>query len=699
MAELLLELFSEEIPAHMQADGAARLARLVGEELARARLSFESSTSYVTPRRLVLIVDGLPRRRPDIREEKRGPRVDAPDRAVEGFLRANGLTREDCVQRASGKAVFWFAVVERAGGPTSEALPDRLAAAVAALSWPKSMRWGTGQARWVRPLERGLCLFDGAPLPFALPGGAPVGGVTTGHRFLAPAPIPISSAADYRARLRAARVVLDPAERRRIVVEGGDALAAAEGLAVARDPRLVDEVAGLVEWPVPLMGRIDAEFMAVPAEVLTAAMRTHQRYFPVHRPDGALAPRFVVIANADTEDGGAQIVAGNERVLRARLSDAKFFWDQDRRRSLADRVADLATMVFQEGLGSLADKAARLETLAGEIAASVAGADAESARRAGRLAKADLTTEMVGEFPELQGRIGRHYALHDGETESVARAIAAHYAPRGPSDPCPDDPLSTAVALADKIDSLVGFFTIGARPTGSGDPYALRRAALGIVRLVLENGIRIGLRAAVRSAYRGYEAVVAGFGSPGSGHADADAVENELVGFIAERLRIHLRAQGVRHDLVSAVFALSAEDDLVRLRARAAALERFLADEDGANLLTAYRRASNIVAIEERKDGRIHDGPAEPALFSTEEETALHDRLLTSRERTAPLIAAERFDEAMGVLAALRRPVDAFFDSVTVNSADPSARANRLRLLSAIRTTMADLADFSRIEG
>ena len=703
MAELLVELLSEEIPARMQAPAAAELARLLADRLAKAGLAFAEPRTFSTPRRIAVAVDGLPLRQPDSREEKRGPRADAPEAAVQGFLRANGLTLDRCERRETARGVFWFAVVERPGRAAAEVLPECLAEAVAALAWPKSMRWGAGRARWVRPLERGLCVFDGAPLPFALPGGASAGGTTTGHRFMAPEPFAPSSAADYLDRLRAARVAADPAERRRMVADGAAALAAAEGLRVEDDPRLLDEVAGLVEWPVPLLGRIDSAFMEAPEEVLAAAMRAHQRYFPLRGPDGALAPRFVVVANVEAPDGGAAVVAGNERVLRARLADARFFWDQDRKRPLADRVADLASTVFHDRLGTLADKAARLERLSGEIAAAVPGADAGQARRAGLLAKADLTTGMVGEFPDLQGRMGGHYARHDGEDEDVALAVSEHYAPRGPDDACPRRPVGVALALADKLDTLVGLFAAGARPTGSGDPYALRRAALGVLRLVLENGVRLGLRAAVRAAWRGWEETAPGFppGAPEGegGRAELEELETELAAFFADRLKAHLRAQGVRHDLVSAAFAPGGEDDMVRLRARAAALEGFLAAEDGANLLTAYRRATNIVAIEARKDGGGRAGPPDPALFGAPEERALHARLEEVRRDAAPLLDAERFDDAMRALAGLRGPVDDFFDRVTVNAGDPALRENRLKLLGAVRETMNAAADFSRIEG
>ena len=689
MAELLLELFSEEIPARMQARAAEDLRRLASDALKREDLGFDSVESYVTPRRLALVVDGLPRRRPDRREEKRGPRVGAPDKAIQGFLRANGATIEMCVERGD----YLYLETETAGGEVAELLPGIVRDLIGKLAWPKSMRWGAGGTRWVRTLERVLCVFDGSPVALELPDGIASGGIASGHRFHAPEPFPVSSFAEYRERLRAARVILDAAERRRIVAAGAAALAAAEGLAVRDDPALLDEVAGLVEWPVPLVGRIDDEFMAVPDEVPITAMRSHQKYLSLLDADGRLAPRFVVVANLEADDGGAEIVAGNERVLRARLSDARFFWDQDRKTRLEDRLGALEPMVFHAKLGSLAQKAARLESLAGELAAFVPGADADAARRAGRLAKADLTTEMVFEFPELQGTMGGHYARHDGEREEVARAVAGHYLPLGPSGACPSAPLGVAVALADKIDTLTGFFAVGERPTGSGDPYALRRAALGVIRLVLENGIRLPLAEAFRAALRGYAENLPGLEDP------PESLETALLDFFADRLKVHLRAEGVRHDLIAAVFALGGEDDLVRLCARVDALGGFLATEDGANLLIAHKRAANIVAIEEKKDGIAYSGPVEPAMLREPEERALSESLDAVGARSAPLVADEAFDEAMTTLAGLRRPVDAFFERVKVNAEDGGLRANRLRLLSGIRATMGSLADFSQIEG
>ena len=699
MAELLLELFSEEIPARMQARAAGDLRRLATEALKAAGIDFESAESYVTPRRLALIVDGLPLRQPDRREEKRGPRVGAPEKAVQGFLRGNGVTLDQCEQREAGKDTYWFAVIETEGGAVSDLLPGIVNKLIGDLAWPKSMRWGSGETRWVRTLERVLCVFDGEPVALDLPDGIASGGVTTGHRFHAPEPFSVSSFAEYRDGLRAASVILDAQERRRIVADGATELAAGEGLSVRDDPGLLDEVAGLVEWPVPLMGRIDAEFMAVPEEVLITSTRSHQKYLSLLDSDGRLAPRFIVVANLEAADGGGEIVAGNERVLRARLSDARFFWDQDRRKPLETRIDALAPMVFHAKLGNLAQKAERLAALAAELAAFVPGVDAGAACRAGRLAKADLITEMVFEFPELQGTMGGHYARHDGESEDVARAVSEHYLPAGPSGACPSAPVSVSVALADRIDTLVGFFAVGERPTGSGDPYALRRAALGVIRLVLENGIRLPLREAFRKAYWGYGETVPDFENALEGGHRPKQLERELLDFFVDRLKVHLRSEGIRHDLIAAVFALGDEDDLVRLRARVEALRRFLATEDGANLLTAHKRAANIVAIEEKKDGVAYTGPVESSLLSEPEERALSESLDAVGARSAPLVENEAFDEAMTALAGLRGSVDAFFDRVKVNADDSGLRVNRLKLLSGIRATMGGLADFSRIEG
>jgi glycyl-tRNA synthetase beta chain len=695
MAELLLELFSEEIPARMQARAGEDLKRLVTDKLKEAGLAVTAAKAYTTPRRLTLVVDGLPLAQPDVTDEKRGPRVGAPDQAVQGFLKSAGLTSLDqCERRDTGKGEFWFAVVKKKGVKTSALLPGLLVESFAALPWPKSMRWAGHQYRWVRPLHSIVATFDGAVLDGAvdLGGGAiPFGNVTRGHRFHDPREITVAAFADYKVKLRESYVIVDPAERRAAIKAQTDKLAAAEGLSVKLDEALLDEVTGLVEWPVALMGRIDEQFMEIPPEVLTTSMRVNQKYFSLIDKSGKLAPRFLVVANMETKDGGKAIVAGNERVLRARLSDAKFFWDQDRKVKLEERVPALKDIIFHARLGTLADKISRVQTLAAELAPQIPGADVDQVRSAALLAKADLTTGMVGEFPELQGVMGRYYAMHEGEKQAVADAIAEHYAPLGPTDRCPTAPISVAVALADKIDSLVGFFAIDEKPTGSKDPFALRRAALGVIRLIVENKLRLPLLAVFRTAEQ-----LAGEQIPAiRGKLNA----RELLDFFADRLKVALREKGVRHDLISAVFALGGEDDLVRLLARVDALKRFLDSEDGANLLVAYRRASNIVRIEEKKDGRTYNSGVGVGLLRQGEEKSLHQALASSGDVGGRALQSEDFAGAMAALARLRQPVDAFFDKVTVNCDEAELRANRLRLLSEIRTTLNRVADFSQIEG
>ena len=583
--------------------------------------------------------------------------------------------------------MFYFAVINKKGRPTPDVLREVVEAAMAGFPWPKSQRWGANSVRWVRPIQSILCLFDGAVVPVVF-GPIEAGDSTAGHRFLAPARFAVKDFAEYLARISAAKVILDPAERRHAILAQAEAAALREGLVLKADDGLLAEVTGLVEWPNVLAGSIDEKFLAVPQEVLITSMRSHQKYFSLLKADGALAPRFLVVSNMDSADGGKAITAGNERVLRARLSDAKFFWDTDRKHRLESRVAKLAERTFYAKLGTLADKVGRIGALAAEIAGRI-GADPDLASRAALLAKADLSTEMVGEFPELQGLMGRYYALNDGEAPEVAEAIAAHYSPVGPSDSCPTAPVSVAVALADKIDSLVGFFAIDEKPTGSKDPFALRRAALGVIRLIVENGVRLTLSPLFTKAHGLFPALA----------QDAAATSADLLDFFADRLKVHLKEQGVRHDLVTAVFALGGEDDLVRLLARVAALGDFLGSDDGANLLVAYRRAANIVRIEEKKDGVTYAGPVDAALLGQDEERALAVALDGVGAEVVAALDAERFAEAMAALARLRRPVDAFFDAVTVNADDASLRANRLKLLAAIGAAMGRVADFAKVEG
>lgn len=691
MAELLLELLSEEIPARMQSQAAANLQRLLAEKLKQAGLGFEAVDAYATPRRLALVVTGLPKAQADMSEERRGPRVDAPEKAIAGFLASTGLALEACERRETEKGEFYFAKIERKGRPTAEVLMPLLEESLSQFPWPKSMRWGEERVRWVRPLHGLLCLFDGAVVPLSF-GTVTAANETMGHRFLAPKPFKVKNFTDYRERLRGAYVMLDGEERLQAIAADATLAAKNEGLRLQQEGGLLEEVAGLVEWPVVLSGNIEPGFMDLPPEVLTTAMRSHQKYFSLLEKDGALAPRFIVVANMQANDGGKAIVAGNERVLRARLQDAKFFWDQDRKMALVDRFPGLHEVVFHGALGSLADRAFRLQELAESLAKAI-GAKAEDARRAGQLAKCDLLSGMVYEFPELQGVMGRYYALHDGEPPEVAEAIAEHYAPQGPRDACPTKPASIALALADKIDQLVGFFAIDAKPTGSKDPFALRRAALGAIRLILENQLRLGLRPVFGQAIKLLPDDVR------KGLEDPAALTDALLAFFADRLKVHLREKGVRHDHIAAVLALTAEDDLVRLLERVEALRTFLESEDGANLLIAYRRARNIVHIEEKKDKVRYDGAVAPAKLAEPSEKALHDRLKEVRNLAGAALKNEEFSVAMSALARLRVPVDAFFDDVTVNADDAALRKNRLHLLGEIRRTLEAVADFSKIEG
>ncbi|MBV9203517.1 MAG: glycine--tRNA ligase subunit beta [Alphaproteobacteria bacterium] len=686
--ELLLELLSEEIPAGMQGRAIAELVGLLRDKLSAAEVPAAELRGYVTPRRLTVIAKGIPSAQPDRSEERRGPRLGAPATAIEGFLRSAGIASiEECEVRDTGRGEFYFATVNRPGRPAAEVLPALVMSAAVELPWAKSMRYPASSLRWVRPLTSVVCLFEGEIVTLRLD-RVPVGRTTRGHRFLSSGEICVGSAAEYLECLGKACVVVDQHSRKQAIRQDLEALAERESLTVKPDPGLLDEVTGLAEFPVVFAGAIDCQYMDLPPEVLATAMRTHQRYFSCLQSDGTPAPRFLFVADNIAADHGKTIIAGNERVLRARLADARFFWDQDRRIPLASRVEALSQRVFHAKLGSLYDKTLRMEHLAEFLADFVPGADRERARRAARLAKADLSTGMVGEFPELQGVMGRYYALHNGEHPAVADAIAEYYRPAGPNDQCPTAPLSVVAALADRIDSLVAFFAIGEKPTGSRDPFALRRAALGIIRLIVENSLRVPLAVAFQEARA---TLAPDFADPAS----------ELLDFIAERLRVHLRQQGIGHDLIAAVFERGGkrEDDLVRLLARVAALRKFLGSEDGANLLTAFRRASNIVAIEERRDDRSYGGNIDPTLLQQPEERVLAECLTEVDERAGTFLRCERFETAMSELARLRRPVDDFFDKVTVNCDAPALRENRLRLLSCIRTTLNRVADFSRIEG
>ena len=680
MPELLLELFSEEIPARMQARAAADLARLVCDAL--SPLTPAAVATFVSPRRIALSATVAPAQ-PAQSITERGPRTTAPDAALAGFLRKHAATRE----QLAAEGDFWVLHKQSPATPAATLIAAAIPALIRRFPWPKSMRWGAGSALlWVRPLRRILCILDGETVPFTLADntdtghGLTSGNDTEGHRFHAPGPVTVSSTDEWQQTLRARHVMVDAAERRTAIETGLTQLATAQGLRLVPDDALLDEIAGLVEWPVPLLGRIDPAYMDLPAEVMQVSMRVNQRYAALQHPDGSPAPFFAFAANIDAPDAGATIVAGNERVLRARFSDARHFWDLDRRTKLVDRVPALDSITFHAKLGSQGARARRLERLAAAIAPYV-DADPTRAARAALLSKADLTTGMVAEFPELQGVMGGYYAA--GEGPDIAAAIATHYAPKNPTDPVPTAPLSIAVALADKLDQLCAFFAVAEIPTGSGDPFALRRAALGIIRIVRENGLRLPLFKLFHEA---------------APDLPAELPTTALLDFIADRLRVQLRAEGKRHDVLSAVFAAGADDDLVRLLARTDAVAAFLQSPDGANLLAAARRAANILRIEDKKDGP-HRGAIDPALLQAPQEIALDTTLTHAETALATLLADEHYAHGMTELARLRPVLDAFFDEVTVNAPDPALRENRLRLLSRVGAAMALAADFSRIEG
>lgn len=743
MPDLLLELFSEEIPARMQAQAADALKKLVTDALVERGLLYEGAKAFVTPRRLALVVHGLPGRQTDQREEKKGPRVGAPEQAVAGFLKAAGLSSLDqaTIQSDPKKGDFYVAVVEKPGRATPEVIAEIVPDIVRKFPWPKSMRWGAGTLRWVRPLHSIVCTFgaegdEPEVVAFEVDGIA-ASNVTRGHRFMAPQPFTVKRLDDWMAKLEAAKVVADRDRRKDIILNDAKDLALAARLELVEDEGLLEEVAGLVEWPVVLMGSFEARFLDIPDEVIRATIRANQKCFVLKNPaTGRLANRFLLVSNLVASDGGTAIVAGNERVIRARLSDAKFFWDTDRVNGLASRLPKFQSITFHEKLGSQAERIERIRRLAVELAPQVGAAPA-LAEEAALLAKADLLTEVVGEFPELQGLMGRYYAQGENLPPEVAAACEEHYKPQGPTDRVPTAPVSVAVALADKIDTLVGFWAIDEKPTGSKDPYALRRAALGVIRIVLENGIRLRLLSvlplpfALLSNRDRIEQIKEKFGTLGGLKAVSseslvaamreeaqkdigpEATEKlakerapqtreialDLLAFFADRLKVYLRDRGARHDLVDAVFALEGQDDLLLVVRRVEALGRFLDSEDGKTLLAGYRRAVNILRIEEKKDGRAFTGPTNAALLKEPAEERLADAIDTVKHRVAAAVQAEDFAAAMLALADLRGPVDAFFDAVTVNDPDPALRENRLKLLDEIRAATRGIADFDRIEG
>jgi glycyl-tRNA synthetase beta chain len=704
MPDLLLELFSEEIPARMQAKAADDLRRMVTDRLVAEGLVYEGAKAFVTPRRLALTVHGIPARQSDLKEERKGPRVGGPEAAIAGFLKATGLASLDeaKIQRDPKKGDFYVALIEKPGRATLDVLADMLPVIVRTFPWPKSMRWGERSARpgalqWVRPLHAIVATFgpeteEPDVVKFAID-GIEAGQTTYGHRFMAPAAIPVRRFDDYEAKLKAAKVVLDPQARKDIILADAKQLAFAQGFELVEDQGLLDEVSGLVEWPVVLMGSFDREFLSIPGEVIRATIRNNQKCFVVSdAKTGKLTNIFILTANIEASDDGKAITAGNERVIRARLSDAKFFYETDLKTKLEARLPKFDNIVFHEKLGTQGERIKRIERLAAEIARLIC-ADVEKTKRAAHLAKADLLTEVVGEFPELQGLMGKYYALAQGEDASVAAASEEHYKPQGPADRVPTDPVSVAVALADKIDTLVGFWAIDEKPTGSKDPYALRRAALGVIRLVLENALRLSVLKITKSA-------IPGLLETGTKHPllDSDKLPSDLLAFFADRLKVQLRDQGARHDLVDAVFALGGQDDLLLVVRRVEALGKFLDSDDGKNLLAGTKRASNILSIEEKKDKRTFDGAPNPALYALVEEKTLATAIDQAKSEAGAAVAKEDFAAAMSAMAKLRPAVDAFFDKVKVNDDDAKVRENRLKLLNEIRAATRAVADFSKIQ-
>jgi glycyl-tRNA synthetase beta chain len=766
MPDLLLELLSEEIPARMQARAADDLRKMVTDRLVAAGLVYEGAQAFATPRRLTLSVHGVPARQPDIKEEKKGPRVDAPGGAIAGFLKSAGLTSiKDAKVQPDKKGDFYVALIEKAGRPALEVIAEIIPDVIVKFPWPKSMRWGLpvgtpvvtdegGQIvdddgnpvvvplHWVRPLHSILATFSPETeepdiVPFEI-AGIKAGDETRGHRCMAPKPFKVRRFEDYVAKLQQAKVVLDPARRAEIISNDAKNLAFAQGFELVEDEGLLAEVAGLVEWPVALMGAFDEAFLAIPDEVIRSTIRNNQKCFVLRDPQSAkLVNKFILVANEEAADGGKQIVAGNERVIRARLADAKFFYDTDLKTKLEERLPKFEQIVFHEKIGTQAERIARIEALAGELASRV-GADVGKAERAARLCKADLLTEVVGEFPELQGLMGRYYAEAQGEDEAVAHAIEDHYKPKGPDDLVPGDPVAIAAALADKIDTLVGFWLINEKPTGSKDPYALRRTALGVIRIVIENELRMPLRVQLWRH----------FGAVGRDEILAEAIAllhplhedivklsasdielavklevlvseksrkvtgpvlvqahsylhqtHDLLAFFADRLKVQLRVQGARHDLVDAVFAVGGQDDLLMVVRRVEALGKFLDSDDGKNLLAGVKRATNIIRIEEKKDKRKYMGAPDRKLYQLLEEKALAEAITVAKKEAGAAVGKEDFAAAMSAMASLRPKVDAFFDKVTVNVDAAALRENRLKLLNEIREATRAVADFSKIEG
>ncbi|WP_170421887.1 glycine--tRNA ligase subunit beta [Ruegeria arenilitoris] len=739
MPDLLIELFSEEIPARMQTRAGEDLKKRITDGLVEGGLTYASAAALTTPRRLTLAIEGLLAESPTTREERKGPKVGAPDKAIEGFLRGAGLTRDQLEERDTPKGAVYFATIEKVGRPAAEIIAEVLEATIRNFPWPKSMRWGSGGLRWVRPLHSILCILTdetGAQIVPMEVDGIKTTDTTEGHRFMAPGRFAVSSFEDYAAKLKRAFVVLSPDERAEHIWNDAQNLAFAAGLEVVDDKGLLAEVAGLVEWPVALMGQIDDEFLGLPPEVLQTSMKEHQKFFSVKNPKTGRIERFITVANRETTDNGATILAGNQKVLSARLADAKFFWENDLRvakSDIAQWTRALENVTFHNKLGTQAERIDRIAALARELA-SVTGADADQAEKAARLAKADLSSEMVYEFPELQGLMGRYYVEAAGEDAAVAAVAQEHYSPLGPSDDVPTAPLSVTVALADKLDTLTGFWAIDEKPTGSKDPFALRRAALGVTRLILENDLRLSLdrffdsqlvraESAIndslpKSSVEDLLEEIADHGVFGAAFqtvkeklgdgptADFLKLENkvpdasdDLLSFFHDRLKVFLRDEGIRHDIIDACIAMDGNDDLNLLVKRARALNAVIATEDGENLVQGFKRANNILTQAEEKDGVEYSYGADIKFAETDSEKALFGALEAAQAKIDPALKAEDFPAAMSAMADLRGPVDAFFEDVQVNTDNDILRRNRLNLLSQIRQVCSSVADLSRIEG
>ena len=695
MPDLLIELFSEEIPARMQKRAGEDLQKLVTNGLVEAGLTYGSAAVFTTPRRLTLALGDMLAASPRQVEERKGPKADAPEKAIEGFLRGAGLTRDQLEERETPKGKVLFAKIEKPGRPAAEIVAEVLEQTIRNFPWPKSMRWGSGSLKWVRPLHSILCVISdeaGAEVVPLTIDGITAGNTTRGHRFLAPAEIEVAGFEDYQDKLSRAFVVLNPAARANTIWHDATNMAFAAGLEVVEDAGLLAEVAGLVEYPVVLMGRIGEDFLGLPPEVLQTSMKEHQKFFSVRNPKSGQIERFITVANRTTADEGATILAGNEKVLGARLSDAKFFWDNDLRTVTAGGgmetwVKALENVTFHNKLGTQAELIDRMATLSRELAPLV-GADADEAEKAARVAKADLSSEMVYEFPELQGLMGSYYARKAGMSDAVADAAKDHYAPLGPSDDVPTAPISIAVALAEKIDKLTGFWAIDEKPTGSKDPFALRRAALGVSRILVENDVSLSLNDVL-----GQSAEIVG--DSDAGRADTA----DILGFIHDRLKVYLRDQGIRHDVIDACIAMDGSDDLTLLVKRARALSDTLKTDDGENLIQGFKRANNILSQAEEADGVEYSFGADPKFAETEAEKDLFAALDKAEAKITPAMAAQDFSTAMAAMAELRGPIDAFFEAVQVNAENPTVRRNRLNLLSRIRTICSAVADLTKLDG